>query len=196
MDCCDCVELIARLMDGSLSQEDTLGLERHLSICVRCRAEFTLQKKIHEALAVCTIPGLPASFADRVTERVLAVERARAAARDERKAAKRSAAWVTLAPVLGSAAAMALILVLWPHLSKALAYPISVVANMMYNSVSSVGDAVLSFVTGFWAGLRQPVSELGGPSQSLMGLVLSSAIAIASVMWGLRRALLYMGKVT
>jgi|GEM_PF-2908343 len=188
MRCGDSVELIARMLEEDLSQKDVMSLERHLSTCNRCRAEFMLQKKIHEALAVNTIPGLPKDFADRVTGRALAV------ARVEGKAAKRSTIWVTLAPVFGSAVAMTLIVVLFPQFTKALAYPVSVVAHVISSSVSSVGDAFLAFVTGVGIGLRQPVSELGTPSQSLISLILSSALAIASAMWGLRRALLYMGR--
>ena len=81
MNCDDCVDRIARRLDGSLSQDEERALAGHLAECPACRAELLLQQGIAESLRAAPAPALASDFTRRVTSRAFAEDRYRARAR-------------------------------------------------------------------------------------------------------------------
>ncbi|MFZ1948075.1 MAG: zf-HC2 domain-containing protein, partial [bacterium] len=80
-DCVDCVELIARKLDRSLSADEEKALAGHLAECPACRAELLLQQRIAESLSAAPGPALAADFTRRVAARAFAQDRSWSGAR-------------------------------------------------------------------------------------------------------------------
>ena len=103
-DCAFYLELMSQGLDGPLSPEGEMSLNRHLDECDRCRLIHRQLCEIHEELSGWEEAEVPDGFTRRVMERVNRL--------DARPAAKRSP--VRVMRGLGAAAACALLCVgLW-----------------------------------------------------------------------------------
>jgi anti-sigma factor RsiW len=132
MNCADCVELIARKLEGSLSATESSCLESHLAVCPRCRAEVALQTGIAQALALPEPAGLPAGFAQTVSNR--AFSRARGE--------KRQRAWGYLIPIATTATLLVLAILYRANIAGVLAPSLSVVGQLADAAVGWLGSAL------------------------------------------------------
>lgn len=71
-------ELMSLMLDEILTLEQRRDLERHLSECVGCRAEWRLLKTAQRLIATTQPAPLPYDIVPIVMERVKAIERERA----------------------------------------------------------------------------------------------------------------------
>lgn len=71
-------ELMSMMLDEILTPEQREELERHLSECVGCRAEWKLLKAAQRLIATTQPAPLPYDLVPIVMERVKAIERERA----------------------------------------------------------------------------------------------------------------------
>jgi anti-sigma factor RsiW len=132
MNCADCIELIARKLEGSLSATESSALEGHLVACPRCRAEEALQARIAQALALPEDAALAAGFAQVVSNR--AFSRARGE--------KRQKPWGYLIPVLATATLLVLAILYRANIAGVLAPAFSVVGQLAEAAFTWVGSAL------------------------------------------------------
>lgn len=76
-DCNRYIELIAARLDGSISDNENLELDKHLAGCYRCQQELLLQIRINESLKQPLPKQLPSEFVTRVEESIRRIERRR-----------------------------------------------------------------------------------------------------------------------
>ncbi|MFH1312223.1 MAG: zf-HC2 domain-containing protein [Candidatus Eisenbacteria bacterium] len=133
MKCSDFVGWIGRKLDGSLSEDQLLTLDRHLATCGRCRAELNLQRRIVESLEEEGSSGLSAGFTQRVSEHV------RRKSPGERFAWR----WPALVPAFASAAAAVLVFVFRTGIAAAVAPRMERFGATVATPLASVGQSVL-----------------------------------------------------
>lgn len=182
MSCSGSVSLIARMLEGSLSPEETEKLRRHFSVCSACRAELAFQKKIIESLKQELPSTLPADFAECVSVRAFA-----AAEQPERRYKLR-----IIAPVLAAGIVAVVVFLLRTQ-----------IAGIVPGGAQATTDGIavpLAWVGQRFLGLLAKLPTLGGENlagidwvrQLLMNTLVGTGIAVAAAFWAFRRALAFM----
>lgn len=179
MKCSDCVVLIARKLDGSLTEGETEQLETHLSECSRCRAELVLQKKLIHSLKQ-EIPGrLPGDFTRRVTEQ--AADLARGESRRRFRLAD-------LLPAIPVAACVVLLVVFGRDIAGIMAPAMEALADTIGGPASAFGERVAEALAESSA-----VSEASLPGSEVLSRVFANTyvgitMACAAVGWAFSKA--------
>jgi anti-sigma factor RsiW len=179
MKCSDCVVLIARKLDGTLTPTEARQLDAHLARCGRCCAEMLLQKRILHALKQ-ELPGdLPDDFTRRVTGRA-----ARLAGGERRRWFRLS----SLLPAVPALAAALLLVFFWRDLAIILAPAMEAFANATGGPLADLSESVAETLAA-----SSSVTDTGLPGSEAMSrvfanLYVSAGIAGAAVVWAFSRA--------
>ena len=179
MKCSDCVELIARKLDGMLTGSEAEKLDAHLSRCDRCRGELALQKKLLHALKQ-DLPGrLPADFTRRVTGRAI---------RLEGKERRRRFRLADLLPAVPALAGALLLVFFWRDLAGVIAPAMEGLANATEGPLAAFGKGVAEALAA-----SSSVSDAALPGSGVMSRIFSNtyagvAIAGAAVVWAFSKA--------
>jgi anti-sigma factor RsiW len=185
MKCSDCVELIARKLDGLLTVQETQELEAHLSGCARCRAELALQKKLVGALKRQMPGSLPGDFTRQVTARAAAL-----AAKEGRRRFRVS----DLLPALPIAAAALLLVIFRGQVAGFLTPAMESVADVIGGPLSELGNRAAEALAGSPA-----VTDTYLPGSELLprifaNLYVGVAIACTALVWAFSKAYGFVNK--
>ena len=131
MNCSEMIELIARRIEGALSEEDAKALDAHLLECSACRAELRFQQKIEECLKVPPAVALSSDFGARVARRALA----------QAHAEKRERRLGYLLPIAANAIALTLVILYRGAVAEALAPTFSSLGAAARSTITAVGAA-------------------------------------------------------
>ncbi len=179
MKCSDYVVLIARRLDGCLTEQEARDLAAHLATCGRCRAELALQKKVIHSLK----QELPGRLSDDFTRRVTG--RAAELAGKERRSRFRLE---HLLPAIPVAVGAVLLVVFSRDLAGIIAPAMQALADAIGGPAAAFGNRVAEAVAGSSA-----VSARSLPTSEVLARVfdnmyVSVSIACASVVWACSKA--------
>ena len=179
MKCSDCVVLIARKLDGTLTGSEAEQLDAHLSRCDRCRAELVLQKKLLHALKQELPQSLPAGFTHRVTARAI---------RLEGKERRRRFRLADLLPAVPALAGAVLLVFFWRDLAGIIAPAMEGLANVTEGPLAAFGKGIAEALAA-----SSSVRDAALPGSGVMSRIFSNtyvgaAIAGAAVVWAFSRA--------
>jgi anti-sigma factor RsiW len=179
MRCSDCVALIARKLDGTLTGRETKRLETHLAECGRCRAELVLQKKLVHALKKEISDGVSGDFTRRVTERTADL------------AGARRRQWFNLRnllPAIPAVAAAILLVVFGKDLGALVAPGVEAVADVTGGPLAAFGDRVAQTLAGIPTVSDGSLPDSGILSRIFANLYVGISIACAAVVWAFSKA--------
>jgi anti-sigma factor RsiW len=178
MKCSDYIEWIGQRLDGSLPRDRFAELEEHLTVCSRCRAEYTLQKKIMGALKEGAPSGLPADFTQRVMARALEISRAR----------KRAERLEPLVPALVFAAAAIVLFIFRTEVAGVVGPSMDVLSEVLGGPLSRLGSAFAGVVPATTDMSGDSTSFVQRVSQPVIILGTTAALVLASAVWAMRKA--------
>jgi anti-sigma factor RsiW len=182
MSCSDSVNVIARMLEGSLCPEETEELKGHLSVCSACRAELAFQKKIIESLKQELPSTLPADFAERVSTRAFAAA----------KHAERGYRLRILAPVFAAGIVAVIVFLLRTQIASIIPEGAQAATDGIAAPLAWAGQRFLDLLAKL---PRVGTEDLAGVEwlhQLLMNTLVGAGMAIAVALWGFRRALAFM----
>jgi len=177
MHCSDCVELIARMLDGSLPDHRVQDLNGHLSSCSRCQAELCFQKKIREALATEVSSGLSTDFTWHVSQ-----EAFRMTQRE-----KRTRMVANLVPAFASAATIAVLFLLGPYLIRVFPSHVEPLADALSKSISWAGNTFLGVLSFLASLVGEQISLVEAIPQPAITSVLAMLLASIPIIWSFYR---------
>jgi anti-sigma factor RsiW len=178
MKCSDCIEWIGQRLDGSLPRDRFAELEEHLAACSRCRAEYTLQKKIVGALKEGAPSGLSQNFTQRVMARTLEISRAR----------KRAEKMEPLVPALVFAAAAIVLFIFRSEVAGVVEPGMDALAEVLGGPLSRLGDAFAGPIPGTMDMSAGSTSFVQRVSQPVIILGTTAALTVAAAVWAMRKA--------
>jgi anti-sigma factor RsiW len=179
MKCSDCIEWIGQRLDGSLRPDRFAELEEHLTVCGRCRAEYTLQKKIMGALKEDAPSGrLSADFTQRVMARTSELARAR----------KRTERLEPLIPALVFAAAAIVLFIFRSEVAGVVEPGMDALAQILGGPLSRIGSAFTGLIPGTVDMSADTTSFVQRVSQPVIILGTTAALAVAAAVWAMRKA--------
>lgn len=147
MNCRGMIELIARKLDGALSDEEVRSLDAHLLQCSACRAELVLQQEIEKSLRIAPAEALSSDFGQRVAN--LAFRQAHAQEWGRRMG--------YALPVLANAVVLVLAIIYRGG-----------VAQVLAPFFSSLAASSRSLFEGIGAAMPHVTVHAGGPSPHVM----------------------------
>jgi len=148
MKCSDYIDWIGQRLDGSLPRDRFAELEEHLTVCSRCRAEYTLQKKIAAALREDAPAGLSPDFTQRVVARTLQISEAR----------KRAERLEPLVPALVFAAAGIVLFIFRSEVAGVVEPGMDVLVQVLGAPLSRIGSAFAGLIPGTTSVSADPTS--------------------------------------
>jgi anti-sigma factor RsiW len=179
MKCSDSVILIARKLDGMLTDSDAKTLEAHLARCARCRRELMLQQKLVQTLKQ-DLPGMvSADFTRRVTDR------ARRLDGETRRLRIRLG---DLLPALPAVAGCLLLVLFWKDLADIVAPAMEVVADATGGPLAALGDGLAKVLDRLAPAPHVSLPGRAVISQLLANIYVGAAIACAATVWAFTRA--------
>jgi anti-sigma factor RsiW len=179
MKCSDCVELIARKLDGMLTPMETEQLNTHLAGCVRCRAELALQKKIIGTLKQEIPDGPRRDFTQRVTERAHSL-----AGRERRRRLHLD----DFLPVIPVGATALLIVLFRSEIAGFLSPVMESLAELIGGPLAALGEGLAEALAA-----SSTLTDTDLPGSGLLPRVFSNvyvgaAVSCAAVAWAFSRA--------
>jgi len=178
MKCSEYIEWIGQRLDGSLPRDRFAELEEHLTVCSRCRAEYTLQKKIMGALKEGDPSGLSADFTQRVMARTSEIARAR----------KRAERLEPLVPALVFAAAAIVLFIFRSEVAGVVGPGMDVLGQVLGGPLSRLGSALAGVLPATADMSADSSSFVQRVSQPVIILGTTAALAVASAVWAMRKA--------
>jgi len=176
--CSDYIEWIGQRLDGSLPGDRFAELEEHLAVCSRCRAEYTLQKKITAALKEDVPSGLSSDFTQQVMARALDISKAR----------KRAEKLEPLVPALVFAAAAIVLFIFRSEVAGVVGPGMDVLAEVLGGPLSRLGSAFAGVIPGTMDMSADSTSFVQQVSQPIIILGTTAALVLASAVWAMRKA--------
>ena len=173
MKCSEMIDLIARRLEGALSDQEARALDAHLLECSACRAELRLQQTIEECLRVPPTAALSPDFGARVARRVFAQAR-----REERE---RRIGYIV--PVVANAIVLVLAILYRGAISEALAPVFSSLGSSLGAATRSMVDVAGAALSHASTQASTYTSAQAGPSSAhltqILGIVAPIACAAA-----------------
>jgi anti-sigma factor RsiW len=178
MKCSDYIEWIGQRLDGSLPRDRFAELEEHLTVCSRCRAEYTLQKKIVSALKEDPPSDLSADFTRRIMARTSEIAQAR----------KRAERLEPLVPALVFAAAAIVLFIFRAEVAGVVGPGMDALAQVLGGPVSRLGGVFAALMPGGADMSAGSTSFVQRVSQPVIIMGTTAALAVAATVWAMKKA--------
>ena len=181
MECSRYAEWIAHKLEGTLPPGQQNELEKHLSVCRRCRAELLLQRMIIQSLQEEIPSGLPAGFTQRVSHRALEMAKAR----------RRSQRWAILIPAVAPAVAIILLVLVRVQLARELPTAMNTFAHTVASPLAWMGGRFVELLARPVGLAADKTVFMEAVLRPLMTNLAAVIIACAAVFWAFSRVLTF-----